>query len=328
MSRVTFRLILVLILISTVAFAQDWKGKGRVGGVVLTEDGEPIQGCKVILTSSRFPSANIEIMTDNKGKWTASMLRGGAWNIDFVAEGYEVKKISTSISEVLRAKPIEVELKRTEKSVVTEKVTGFLAKGNELFGQRKFQEALEEYQKIALENPLFYQIHQNIGNCYYELGETDKAIEEYKIVLENDPQSAEALVSLGNIYLEKGELEKGLNYVNQINEENITNPLTFYNIGTLFFNRGKIDIAIEYYLKTIERDPNLSDAYYQIALCYVSQNDRESAIENFEKFLEINPESPKAENVKNMIEYLRKQQLPFLSENRYPRLHEGLISIG
>lgn len=298
-------LLIIFILLSTGAYTQDWKGKGRLKGVVLTENGKPIQGCKVILTSSRF-DVNLEFITNKKGEWKAPMIRGGVWNIDFVVEGYEMKKISTTVSEVLRGKPIEVKLKRTEKSVVTEKVSGLLVKGNELFNQAKYQEALEEFKKVEAENPLFYQINQNIGNCYYELGDMEKAIEHYQIVLENDPQSMEALVSLGNIFLEKGDLEKGLSYIKQIKEEGITNPLTFYNIGTLFFNKGKTDLAIEYYAKAIESDPNLSDAYYQIALCYVQKNDKEKAIENFEKFLEIEPDSPKAANVKNMIEYLKK----------------------
>lgn len=298
-------LTLIFILIPIAALGQDWKGRGRLTGVVLTEDGVPIESCKVILSSPRF-NASLEFLTDKKGEWKAAWIRGGEWDIDFVAEGYEMKKISTTVSEVLKGKPIEIRLKRTEKSVVTEKISGLLAAGNELFNQEKYQEALEEFQKIAAENPLFYQIHQNIGNCYYELGDIEKAIEHYQIVLESDPQSVDALISLGNIYLEKGDLEKGLSYIKQIEEEEITNPLTFYNVGTLFFNKGQTDLAIEYYARAIESDPNFPDAYYQIALCYVQKNDKENAIKNFEKFLEIKPDSPKAEDVKNMIEYLKK----------------------
>lgn len=296
---------LIFIFISLATLGQDWRGKGRLTGVVLTEDGKPIEGCKVILSSPRFTSS-LEFLTDKKGEWKAAMIRGGEWNIDFIAEGYEIEKISIEVSEVLKGKPIEIRLKRTEKRVVTEKVSGLLAAGNKLFNQGKYQEALEEFEKISAENPLFYQIHLNIGNCHYELGDIEKAIEHYQIVLENDPHSSDALISLGNIYLEKGDLEKGLSYIRQIKEEEISNPLTFYNIGTLFFNKGNTDLAIEYYAKAIESDPNLSDAYYQIALCYVQKNNKEKAIANFEKFLEIQPDSPKVENVKCMIEYLKK----------------------
>lgn len=300
-------LLIILILIFVAASAQDWRGKGRLKGVVMTEDGEPLEGCKVILTSPRF-NVNLEFLTNKKGEWKASMIRGGVWNIDFMAEGYEIKKISTTVSEILRGKIIEVRLKGTKKSVVTEKISGLLVKGNELFDQGKYQEALEEYKKIAVENPLFYQIHQNIGNCYYELRDVEKAIEHYQKVLEKDPQSVEVLISVGNIYLEEGDLEKGLSYIKRIKEEGITNPLTYYNIGTLFFNKGKTDLALEYYAKAIELDKNLSDAYYQIALCYVHKNDKEKAILNFEKFLEVAPDSPKAASVKSMIEILRKSQ--------------------
>jgi len=298
-------LVLVLMLSSGLLFSQDWRGKGRITGVVLTEDGNPIPGVKVIFEHARY-GAKFERYTDKKGKWVAANIRGGEWNIDFFAEGYEPKQISTTVSEVIRAKPMEIRLKRTEKSIVSEKVSELLVKGNELYSQRKYQEAIEEYQNILKENPELYIINKNIGNCYYELGDYDSAIKYYERVLEKEPDSEENLISLGNIYLEKGELEKGLSYFKQIDEEAITNPITFYNIGTSFFNKGEIDKSIEYYNKAITLDPNFSDTYYQLGLCYLNINEKEKAKENLNKFLELAPDSDKAATVREILKYLEK----------------------
>ena len=298
---------LIFMSFSSSLFSQAWRGGGRVRGVVLTEDDKPIPDVKVILQHERY-EARLELTTNENGKWTAANIRGGEWNIDFQAAGFEPKQISTIVSEVVRGKPIVIRLKRTEKSFVSKKVSALLAKGNDLFNQKKYQEAIEEYQRIFEENPELYIVNKNIGNCYYEMEDYDSAIKYYELVLEKEPGSKEISITLGNIYLEKGELEKGLSYFKQIDEKAITNPLTFYNIGTSFFNKGEIAKAIEYYNKAIASDPSLSDAYYQLGLCYLNINEKEKAKENLNKFLELAPDSEKAATVKEILKYLESSE--------------------
>ncbi len=295
----------VLLFFSILVYPQAWRGKGRLRGVVLTEDGKPIANVKITLELVRY-GAKFELTTDKNGKWTAANVRGGQWNIDFWAEGYEPKQISTTVSEVLRSKPIEISLKRTEKSIVSEKVSALLSKGNELFAQKRYEEALEEYQNILKANPALYIINRNIGNCYYELEDYDSAIKHYESVLEEEPDSEDILITLGNIYLEKGELEKGLTYFQKIDEEKIKNPLTFYNIGTSFFNKGEIDKAIYYYSQAISLNPDLADAYYQLGLCYINSNEKVKAKENLTKFLELEPDSDKSATARKLLEFLEK----------------------
>ena len=298
--------LLGLMMLSALVLAQEWRGKGRLRGVVLTEDGQPVPGVKVILMHVQF-GAKIEFITDEKGKWVAANIRGGAWNIDFRADGYEPRQISTTVSEVLRSKPIEISLKRTEKSIVTDKVTALLASGNALYEQKKYQEAIQEYLSILKQNPVLYIIHTNIGNAYYELGDYDSAIKHYQLVLNEEPDSTEVLIALGNMYLEKGEIEKGLGYFDQIDMEQITNPHIFYNIGTSFFNKGEVNKAVEYYNRAIGLDSNLSDAYYQLGVCHLNLNEKEKARESFQKFLELAPDSAKAASAKEMLKFIEKE---------------------
>jgi len=306
-TKITLMLISVLVLIvfSNSAFAQDWRGKGRIRGVVLTEDGHPIPNVKVIFLLGEH-EVKFELSTDMKGKWQAANIRGGEWNINFMAEGYETRQISTKLSELVRAKPIEIRLKRTEKTIVSENISQLLTKGNELFNSKKYKEAIKEYQIILEENPEFYIIQKNLGNAYYELGNYDSAIEHYKLILNKQPGSTEILIALGNSYLDKGELEIGLSYFNRIEEEAITDSLVFYNIGTSFYNKGEIKEAIEYYSKALSLDPNLSDAFYQLGMCYMNINEKENAMTNFNRFLKLAPDGDKAVTAKEILKYLEK----------------------
>jgi tetratricopeptide (TPR) repeat protein len=296
---------LVLIMLSCSAYAQDWRGRARIRGVVLNEDGNPIPNVKVIFMLDA-QEAKFELSTDKNGKWQAANIRGGEWHIDFKAEGYETRQISTNVSELVRAKPIEIRLKRTEKNIISENLSQLLAKGNELFNSEKYEEAIEEYQTIFEKNPEFYMIHKNLGNAYFELGNYDLAIEHYKLVLKRQPESTEILIALGNTYLEMDELEIGLNYFNQIEEEAISNSLIFYNIGTSFFNKGAIQKAVEYYSKALTLDPNLSDAFYQLGMCYININEKEKAKLNFRKYLQLAPDGDNAVTARDILKYLEK----------------------
>ena len=80
MKRYPFFLMLIL-LTCLVVFSQVWKGKGRLGGSVSDEEGNPLEGVKVKLVHARH-QAGFEVFSDAEGKWQASWMRSGAWDID------------------------------------------------------------------------------------------------------------------------------------------------------------------------------------------------------------------------------------------------------
>jgi tetratricopeptide (TPR) repeat protein len=299
----------ILVFFTGWSYSQDWKGKGRLKGVVLGENGEPIANATITLTHPQL-QAKVSYTTDEKGEFLAAWIKGGRWNVDIIAKGYLPRKMSYQVSEIIQNPPMEIVLKRTEKTVLQEelmeKVKTLINEGNELFEQRKFKEAVPKYKKILEEAPELYQINLNIGNCYYEMGDYDSALPFYRAVLEKEPENKEALISTSNIYLEKGELEKGMELLGKVSSEEISSPITLYNIGTNLFNKGKSEAAVQYYQRATELDPNMADAYYQLGLCYLGLNKKEEAKESFRKYLDLEPESEKIEQVKIFLEYLEK----------------------
>lgn len=302
-------LVIILIFLSVFSFSQDWKGKGRFRGVVRGESGEPIANAKITLIHVKL-QAKIQLETDEKGEFLAAWIKGGEWNMDVEAEGYLPKKTSYQVREFAKNPPIEIVLKKAEKTLVREDLLGpvkiLLNEGNELFEKKKYKEALVKYEEIKEKIPEFYQINLNIGNCYYELEDYDSAIPYYQAVLEQEPENNDALLSLGNIYLEKGELEKGMELLDKLLAKDITSPVTLYNIGTNLFNRGKTEAAAQYYEKAAAMEPSMADAYYQLGLCYLNLNIKEQAKKNFLKYLELKPDSDKAEQVKTFLKHLER----------------------
>ncbi|MFQ6083967.1 MAG: tetratricopeptide repeat protein, partial [Candidatus Aminicenantia bacterium] len=271
---------LVIIMINSYpAYARVW---AIVNGTVKTEDGKPIEGAKVILIFSE-DGTKYELITDKKGRWMKANVRPGTWTIGIIAKGYEPKNITVFLSAIRRNKPIDIRLTRIPESP--------LSKGDALYHQKKYNEALQEYQRVLTENQDLYQVYEKIGLCYYRLNDLENAIDAFKLMLDKEPESRNTLINLSAIYLEKGDLEEGMKYFKQLDEESLKDPNIFYNIGILFFKNKQIDMAIDYFNKCLIRDPNYVEGYYQLALANLNKGDMEEAKKNFQKVIELEPES-------------------------------------
>lgn len=283
-----------IIMISTYnIYAKVW---ALVTGIVKTEDGKPIKGAKVILIFSE-DGTKYELTTDKKGRWIKANIRPGPWTVGFIAKGYEPQNITVQLSAIRRNKPIDIRLSPIPESP--------LSKGDSLYQQGKYAEALQEYQRILAENKDLYQAYEKIGLCYYRLNDLENAIEAFEQMLDKEPQSQNTLINLSAIYFEKGNLEEGMKYFKQLDEENLKDPNTFYNIGILFFKNKEIDIAIDYLNKCIILDPDYVNGYYQLGLVYLNKGNMEEAKKNFQKVIELAPESETATLARRIMENIK-----------------------
>jgi tetratricopeptide (TPR) repeat protein len=285
-------LIVLILLCTSPAFTKVW---ARVNGTVKAEDGKPIKEARVILIFSEDGTKH-EIITDENGRWSKVDIRAGAWTIGFMAEGYEPKNFNTVFSAIKKNPLIEIRLTPIPEAPLT--------KGDALYGQKKYAEALRAYQKAVAEHPDLHQAHEKIGLCYHRLNDPENAIKAYKVMLDKDPGSRDTLINLSAIYLEKGNLEEGMKYFKQLDEKSLKDHSTFYNIAVIFFNNNKMDLAIEYFKKCLTKNSNFVDGYYQLAFAYLNKGNIKEAKKNLKKVIELAPESEKAALAKDMLSSL------------------------
>ena len=297
---------LVFILIGTVSFAQNYKGKGRVLGFVHDEEENPIEGVKVKLFC-HLAKEGFEVFTDANGKWVAAWIRGGAWDIDFEKAGYEPKKISVEFFQYQKNPDINNTLKKLEGLVLTDELKKALTEGNNMFAEGKYQESITSYEAILLEYPDAYIINKNIGNSYFQLENYDKAEEYYLKVLDQDPDANDMKLAIGNCYANREESEKALEWYSKIAFEEIKIPVVLYNIGTNYYNLGKIEDALKYYKRSVEIKEDFDDGLYQLGLTYLALTRYKESLEVFEKYLKYDSESGRADQVKNFIDFLKNK---------------------
>lgn len=296
----------ILIAVALLLPAQDYKGKGRLSGIVTDEAGAPLEGVTVKLFNA-MAQGGVTATTDKAGKWLAAWIRSGTWNVDFAKIGYAPKKISVDISENKKNPEIEITLSKIEGLALTDDIMERLGEGNDLFEKADFAGALAVYEKIIVDFPDAYPIHMNIGNCHFAQEKYDLAEASYLKVLEKDPKMADAIIAIGNCYANRGDSDKAMEWYGKIEFEKIDDPIVLYNLGTNYYNSAKFEEALKFYRKAVEKQKNSLDALYQLGLTYLNLQKNAEAIAAFEEFLKIDAESEKAAQVKAFLEYLKKR---------------------
>lgn len=105
-------------------------------------------------------------------------------------------------------------------------------KGESLFQQKKYNEALKELVDAQVENPNSLQLKYNTAEAYYKTNQFEEAEKLFQSVAET---------------ADKTLAEKA-----------------FYNLGNTAYRQGKLEPALEYFQKASELDPKDEDAKFNL----------------------------------------------------------------
>jgi tetratricopeptide (TPR) repeat protein len=297
---------LTLVLAAGVLAAQDFRGKGRVAGIVLDEGGKPIEGARVKLFSTKA-NGGFEVTTDKEGKWLGTWMASGPWNVDFEKIGYEPKKSQIDIAEQRKNPDMKIYLKKIEGLVLSDDLKELLNKANAFFDQKDYAGAMTGYNEILAKYPDAYFLNRNIGNVYFAQEKYDAAEAAYQKVLEKEPANVAATLGIGNCYANRNQTDKALEWYGKIDFEKIKDAIILYNIGTTYTNLQKYEDALKYYKRSTEVDPKYVDGWYQLGITYISMGKTAEAVTAFEECLKIEPDGPKSAQVKGFLDYLKKK---------------------
>jgi tetratricopeptide (TPR) repeat protein len=314
MSKKTLAVVVSLLVVSSAIFAQAGRGKGRLYGKVVDEKGEPIKIAQVKIEFEKDGLKDTAAVNE-KGEYAFIGLGTGQCIVTASADGYldtfQVKRVSQfdlhqNLDFVLK-EDTEKKIRLHDEAALLE-----IDKGNQLFGERKFDEALAIYQNFATNNPNIFQIYFNIGDVFREKGEFDKANEQYNIAMAKAKEKADvvmqakALASLGEICLRQEKLKEAQELFTQSIALNPKDEILAYNVAQIFFDRNQTDKAIEYYKLAIQIKPEWSEPYLKLGYAYLNKGDMKQAIVSLNEFLKYNADLNQAAVVKGLIDSLTK----------------------
>ncbi|MCZ7380032.1 MAG: tetratricopeptide repeat protein [Candidatus Methanoperedens sp.] len=102
--------------------------------------------------------------------------------------------------ESIKDLPNSKELIKSLEKIKNLTAEGHFIKGYAYYSARKFDKAIEDYNKAIELNPKLAEAYNNRGVVYIYIKEFDKAIKDYNKAIELDPKYAEAYNNRGAVY--------------------------------------------------------------------------------------------------------------------------------
>ncbi|HEY0781834.1 MAG TPA: tetratricopeptide repeat protein [Thermoanaerobaculia bacterium] len=314
-------LVVLVLLASLPAAAQQWAGRGRLQGEVTDQQGKPVEGAKVTLRVGSGPidpkaDGPAVITTNSKGKWSILGLTGGPWRVLIEKDGFQPSEGQVSVSEFGAAQPIKVTLnpanaapKQEGKEKAPDKgadARANLERGNELLKAGKYTEAREAYEKGLVDLPAENQpmVLRAIASTYYQEKKVEPAIDTLKKALAIAPDDADSLRLIINLLVDSGREKEAQAYMAKLPAGTAVDPTTLLNIGIKLYNEKKFAEAVEQFSQVVKDNPNLADAYYYRGLSYLPLGKTAEAKSDFQQVLKVDPKYPKADEVKEFIKSL------------------------
>ncbi len=179
----------------------------------------------------------------------------------------------------------------------------------------KCLEYIEQFKKIAPQNPLVFQMlamvcdskddeygyHYNMGRCYSYKQEWELALSEYLNAHKVDPTRSEAVKEIIKVNQTLGDKTSMMEFYEKLYNQEPNNPIALKGLGDIYFDMYEFKNALEYYEKLLKVGSVNYEVFKQIGFCHEKLKDLSSAKDAYEKYLAQAPLSADTEKLKEKV---------------------------
>ena len=115
-----------------------------------------------------------------------------------------------------------------------------------------------------------------------------EAVREYETAVNLDPKNADANLLLGLALANTGDLDRAVQY-SLAAAALKPSYSAYYNLGLIYANQGKYDLAVDAYENAVKLNPQSYQAWHQLGLVYAAALKFDKAIEAYNKVIALNP---------------------------------------
>ncbi len=176
----------------------------------------------------------------------------------------------------------------------------WLNKGNELYDLKRYEEALEAYNRAIQLAPNDALAYHNKGYALDDLKRYEEALEAYTRAIELDPNDAVTYYNKGYTLRNLKRYEEALEAYTRALELDPNDAVTYYHKGTALRNLKRSKEALDAYARAIELDPTYARAYTGKGIALDDLKRSEEALVAYTRALELNPHDAVAYQGKGM----------------------------
>jgi len=168
--------------------------------------------------------------------------------------------------------------------------------GYYLSGQRKVEEAMENYKKALEINPQYEDAYNNMGYALAGLKRYPEAIAHYEAALRMKPKHTEVHNNLGNALADTGRIDEAIIHYRIVLSQAPEHADAHNNLGIALAMKGELTEAIEHFQKAIRYKKNYASAHSNLGNAYAVQRKFPEAIAEYRESLRLNPDDAQAHN--------------------------------
>jgi tetratricopeptide (TPR) repeat protein len=160
-------------------------------------------------------------------------------------------------------------------------------KGDNLFEDKKYKEAIAVYDEYLKLNPTHVKSIYNRGRAYEELGQFERAFTDYQAALELDKKNTSAMLSIATHNYRKEDYEVAAYMSQNAIDENPQLSKAYFWLGRSNHQLGKFNEAMEAYEKSITLAPDNGEVYLYRGLLYLVQKNKGKGCADLQKANEL-----------------------------------------
>ena len=155
--------------------------------------------------------------------------------------------------------------------------------------ERRFDEALLEFETILQNNPASKLAQLGAGNMLFRLKRDDEALRRFYTVMQLDALMPQAQVGAGRVYLRQGDLAQALEKFQTAISIDPYFTDAYQGMGRVLIRQGKYDEAMQQWRQAQRLDPQLISVRLLMARLYQRQGKLTEALSELKTAVNIAP---------------------------------------
>ncbi len=168
--------------------------------------------------------------------------------------------------------------------------------GHALVKEKRYEEAVTQFQQGLKINPSYSKTHNNLGFALNELKRYDQAVAHYQQAINIEANYAETYNNRADKLKQEGKVEASIAYYNEATRFEGDYAEAHFNLGVTRGQQGRTEEAIAQYQRVLEIKPDFTRAYNNLASLLGQQGDLLGAIEYYQQAITLDPGFAKAHN--------------------------------
>lgn len=165
------------------------------------------------------------------------------------------------------------------------------AKGQEFYGKKEYDTAIEYFYKAISVNKKNAQAYNNLAMSYWLKNNLCAAIKYFKKANLVNKNYTQPLVNLAVLYKQLGDKKNQVYYLEKAIKSNPNDYLAYYRLGDYYRNAEEYPAAIENYKEVVKINPKFSQVYLNLAMCFFETEEFNYTLLAINQYLNFCPNS-------------------------------------